>query len=128
MSGGTGENVMGFYQDENGNIRIGTTSLDSGFTGYVDTEIEKEGIPFPTDKKYYQLYQKTISDGRDLGDAIYETKHWDWINSSFINSDYPICYRGGNYMQTSYAWPFNLSGGKGQASSAFGFRVCLAIK
>ena len=131
ISGGSWEYVMGFYQDESGNIHTGyTTSASSGFNGYLNDGTEKtDGIEFPiSDKKYYQLYQKTDSDGEDLGDALYETKSWNSDRDSFVYSNSPVFGRSGAYDNTSAAGTFYSSRDYGYAVNNNGFRVCCAVK
>lgn len=130
ITGGTYEYVMGFYQDDNGNIRTGTTSVDCGFNGYLSDETQKEdGIEFPiSEKKYYQLYQKTSSNGNDLGDAIYETPRWYSDNYKFVNSSNIVFRRGGGYQVPGSAGAFYCSRATGAAYEYNGFRVCLAVK
>ena len=53
ISGGKFEYVMGFYQDESGNIYTGaSTSNNSGFNGVLGDGSKKEdGIEFPITEK-----------------------------------------------------------------------------
>ena len=134
MSGGANENVMGFYQEENGNIHTGnSTSSNSGFNGYLNDGTEKtDGIAFPTEKKYYQLYKNTEDsgyyvDGGMLGDAIKETKGWNSDRAMFVCCESPVSQRGGYYPEAVRTGSFcfiNDYSGKGSGSS---FRVCLCV-
>ena len=135
ISGGAYEYVMGFYQEENGNIHTGqSTSGNSGFNGYLNDGTEKtDGISFPSEKKYYQLYKNTTNstsnaDGGMLGDAIKETNGWNSDHAYFVDSAGPVFGRGGYCKNAGSAGSFYFHLFIGVSDSYFSFRVALAVK
>ena len=126
MSGGAYEYVMGMYQDSDGNIHTGnSTSINSGFNGYLYDGTEKtDGVNLP-EPKYYNLY--TTENNTNIGDALYETSGWNSDYANFVNSNHPFFRRGGDFSRTSGAGVFSFNRGSGASGSNGGFRVCLAV-
>ena len=109
MSGGAWEYVMGVYGTSDS-----PTAGSSGFT------------KFPDDK-YYNLYTTTSANNTNIGDALYETSGWNGDSSSFVVSNRPFFYRGGNYDIASRAGVFSFGRNDGLGHGDGGFRVCLAV-
>ena len=135
ISGGSYEYVMGFYQEENGNIHTGnSTAYNSGFNGYLNNGTEKtDGIAFPTERKYYQLYKNIAissgnADGGILGDATKETKGWNGDYAHFVSIYNPVFLRGGYYNDTDYVGAFYFNLNTGFSYSNYSFRLCLAVQ
>ena len=157
MSGGNWEYVMGVIQDVSGKPMSGRNNLyNSGFNGTYgyptsdgQTATSKtNGIAFPTDTRYYDLYvpnSTTLGDdtwykytNSKLGDASKEVAISKTNSSSgdrglwfsdyalFPTATHPWVYRGGNFHGGSGAGVFYFSRTYGSASSIYGFRVVLA--
>ena len=157
MSGGNWEYVMGVIQDASGKPMSGrNTTYNSGFNGTYgcptcdnQTATSKtNGIAFPTDTRYYDLYvpnSTTLGDdtwykytNSKLGDASKEVTISKTNSSSGERglwfSDYayfptvanPWARRGGCFHNGSGAGVFGFSRDYGSAYSAYGFRVVLA--
>ena len=157
MSGGAWEYVMGVIQDVSGKPISGrNNTYNSGFNGTYgcptcdnQTATSKtNGIAFPTDTRYYDLYvpnSTTLGDNTwykytnsKLGDASKEVAISKTNNSSgdrglwfsdyafFPAATHPWIGRGGNFNYGSGAGVFNFDRARGSASSYNGFRVVLA--
>ncbi len=158
MNGGASEAVMGVIQDASGKPMSGRNNLyNSGFNGTYgyptsdgQTATSKtNGIAFPTDTKYYDLYvpnSNTLGDGgtwdkytnSKLGDAMKEVAISKTNNSSgnrilwfsdyanFPTTAIPWVARGGGFSFGSGSGVFHFSYSYGNASSSYGFRVVLA--
>jgi len=140
MSGGVYEYTMGVFANASGNLWSGnSTNLHSGFNGLVgeDGTEYNQGIPFPTDTKYYNKYQ--ASDGTTIssntacdggicyGHALSETEKWYSNYAYFVSSAGPWLDRGGDLSDGVYAGAFSFSGGSGFAGSSFGFRSSVVV-
>ena len=157
MSGGNWEYVMGVIQDASGKPMSGrNNTYNSGFNGTYgcptcdnQTATSKtNGIAFPTDTRYYDLYvpnSTTLGDdtwykytNSKLGDAMKEVAISKTNDSSgnrglwfsdyahFPTATYPWVTRGGYFYYGSGAGVFCFNRAYGLAYSAYGFRVVLA--
>ena len=127
MSGGAYEYVMGMYQDSDGKIHTGySTSLNSGFNGYLNdgTQITN-GVDLP-ERKYYKLY--TFITNSSIGDALYETSGWNYDYSFYYFSNGPFFQRGGGSYNTRTAGMYCFGDQAGGVDEDFGFRVCLTVQ
>lgn len=144
MSGGAWEYVMGVIQDASGKPMSGRNNLyNSGFNGTYgyptsdrQTATSKtNGIAFPTDTRYYDLY---IPNSTTLGDASKEVAISKTNNSSgdrglwfsdyacFPTATSPWTSRGGSFGDGLGAGVFYFYPVDGYAHGSFGFRVVLA--
>ena len=157
MSGGNWEYVMGVIQDASGKPMSGRNNLyNSGFNGTYgyptsngQTATSKtNGIAFPTDTRYYDLYvpnSTTLGDdtwykytNSKLGDASKEVAISKTNGSSgdrglwfsdyayFPTATHPWVCRGGDFGYGSGAGVFSFDRAHGNAYSPYGFRVVLA--
>ena len=157
MSGGNFEYVMGVIKDASGNPMSGRNDLyNSGFNGtYGCPTCESQSIlsktneiEFPTDTRYYNLYEAnstTLGDDTwyqytngQLGDVSREVAIskanasngvsglWFDDYAVFPTATYPWVYRGGNFSNGSGAGVFGFGRAGGNAGSGNGFRVVLA--
>ena len=158
MSVGNWEYVMGVIQDASGKPMSGRNNLyNSGFNGTYgyptsdgQTATSKtNGIAFPTDTRYYDLYvpnSTTLVDdtwykytNSKLGDASKEvaiSKENDssgnrslWFSdyAVFPTATYPWFFRGGGFSYGSGAGVFYFVRADGSANSNRGFRVVLVF-
>ena len=158
MSGGTWEYVMGVIEDVSGNPMSGrNNSYNSGFNGTYgcptcdsQTATSKtNGISFPTDTRYYDLYvpnSSTLGDdtwykytNSKLEDAMKEVAISKTNSSSgdrglwfsdcayFPTATHPWVARGGGFYHGSGAGVFGFNRVGGNAHSYGGFRIVLAF-
>ena len=152
MAGGSNEYVTSGIQDDNGNPISGNSSrYNSGFNGIYGTEeaSRTNGINFPTDSKYYDLYTPNSKDLNDdtwykyqngsLGDAIKEVtidkenstvgSKSLWFNdaANFASMKSPWFMRGGCFHYGATAGIFNSGRHYGNGDRARTFRVVLAV-
>ena len=157
MSGGNWEYVMGVIENASGQPMSGRhEKYNSGFNGtYGCPTCDKQtatsktnGIAFPTDTRYYDLYvpnSTTLGDdtwykytNSKLGDATKEVAISKTDSSSgdrglwfsdyahFPTATSPWVARGGNFHDGSGAGVFYFVRAAGSAGSRGGFRVVLA--
>ena len=105
MNASPNEYVMGVLADQNGKLRSGGYSSNSGFTGMLEDGTTYTGVPFP-DSKYYNLYSGNYYEesaqigSKYIGHALKEVDSW-YINrgdyyimdSSHVNYSYPWLLR-----------------------------------
>ena len=158
MSGGNWEYMMSVVTDKNENLVSGRNSkYNSGFNGIFgcptcdsDTSGLTElttGIDYPTDTRYYDLYEYDYDLSNDirydytngkLGDATKEiaaTKAnsssgdrglWYTDYANFPSMSTPWFLRGGNFANGTAAGVLYFARNRGNANSAYGSRVVLA--
>ena len=156
MSGGNWEYVMAVLEDASGNPYSGRNNLyNSGFNGlYGCPTCEGQtitsltsGIPFPSDKRYYDIYKYNYGLGTDiwydystgkLGDATKEIANTKsnassgdrglWYNdyAHFPSTASPWFARGGNFSDGSGAGVFYFYRFSGHANTHVSSRVVLA--
>ena len=157
MSGGAWEYVMGVIEDASGNPMSGRhEAWNSGFNGTYGcptceshTSLSKtNGIEFPTDTRYYDLYVPNSTALNDdtwykygnghLGDgnkeiAISKTNSssgdrglWYQDYARFPTAAHPWVTRGGGFDDGAGAGVFDFARDYGSANSYVGFRVVLA--
>ena len=152
MAGGNNEYVTSGIQDDYGNPISGNSSrYNSGFNGIYGTEetSKTNGINFPTDSRYYDLYTPNSKDLNDdtwykyqngsLGDAIKEVtidkedstvgSKSLWFNdaANFASMKSPWFMRGGCFHYGATAGIFNSGRHYGSGDRARTFRVVLAV-
>ena len=159
MSGGNWEYMMAVVSDKNGNLVSGRNSkYNSGFNGIFgcptcdsDTSGLTElttGIAYPTDTRYYDLYEYEYDLNTDiwydytngkLGDATKEiaaTKSnsssgniglWYTDYAGFPSMTYSWFLRGGNFYDGTAAGVLCFLRNRGNADGYFGSRVVLAF-
>ena len=110
LSGNAYEYIAGYYKDGN------FSSANSAFTTGVSDQYST-AYAGTTDKSAF-IY----------GDATYETRGWFSDYAHFVNSNDPFFKRGGYYDNTSDAGVFDFDYYNGNSSSAYGFRMCLAVQ
>ena len=156
MSGGVWEVVMGVVEDTDGKPFSGRSSIsNSGFQGKygcpacegADATITEntDGVPFPTDRKYYDLYpnesQWNRGDKRILGDATGEMgpmylgtdpsgrsfgkSSWYDDRAVFVNNEVPWFMRGGIWLTGCDSGVFAYYYDYGSKSTTHGFRTIL---
>ena len=114
MSGGSWEYVAACYKTENATELTANTD-----TTYIN--------------KYIDVYESYSSS--KFGDAVFETSSsssgstsWFSDYSNFVNSNYPVFIRGGNYPDGSNAGLFYFSYDNGNSSYLSGFRPVCVVK
>ena len=148
MSGGAWEYVMGVMSKDGVPCNGRDSNLNSGFNGvYCNTTGSKtDGIDFPTDSKYYDVYEYATVERkynrRILGDAtgemgpfaakMYETKNrqigsWYADEAWFVHAGVPWFNRGDYYVRGVGAGVFAFAPDYGSVSSTVGYRVVLSI-
>jgi len=158
MAGGTSEYVMAVLVDSNSKPLSGRSNkFNSGYNGTFgcptcdsQTLLEKtNGIDFPTDSRYYDLYVANSLDSSDvtyykytnskLGDAMKEvttnkTSGGAYMSGSWFKDTaaYPVMsepwiVRGGSYSSTVGAGLFSFTHYYGYMNSTYSFRVVLAF-
>ena len=151
MSGGNWEYVMGVLKDASNNPISGREyGYNSGFNGTYGNEsgTKTNGINFPTDTRYYDLYtanSTTLGDDTwykyengHLGDGTKEIAVSKSNNSSgniglwyqdyayFPTMTYPWVSRGGAFYIGTGAGVLYFSRSHGSANTHYAFRVVLA--
>ena len=158
MSGGNWEYVMGATEDSTNKPLSGKNNLyNSGFNGtygYPTSDnqtitVKTNGIAFPTDSKYFDLYiSNTTTLGDDtwykymkskLGDGVREVTisklnntsgdKGIWFNdyADYVTMSSPWFHRGGGYSNDSGAGIMRFGRSTGSSSTAYTFRVVLVI-
>jgi len=138
MSGGAIEYVMGVFANSDGDLWSGdSTEYNSGFNGLMgeDSTEYKSGIPFPTETKYYDVYQAssgtTISSKRACdggicyGHALSETADWYSDYDTFVSAGDPWFMRGGASSDRAGAGAWSFYYSRGDSFSTHGFRAVL---
>ena len=150
MSGGALEYVMGVMLDSTNATPCSgrDATYNSGFDGpYCNaTDSKTDGIKFPTDSKYYDVYEYATVDEqynrRILGDAtgemgpfmskIYGSSNrqigsWYDDEAWFVHSLYPWFYRGSYISYGSGGGVFAFGRHYGAMSSWVCFRIVLSV-
>jgi len=136
MVGGTQEQVMAVYANSNGEIYSGESITDnSGFNGLIGNANYTDGIPFPTEKKYYDMYTSTnilkaCNGGICYGHALSETEVWYNGMNFGIDDFWPWLtrseYSGGNHDAESNGVDISLYSYWGESGTGVGvFRSIL---
>ena len=148
MSGGSWEYVMGVMSKDGLPCSGRDTNSNSGFNGpYCNTTGEKtDGIKFPTDIKYYDVYENR-STSRDyqrriLGDATGEmgpfsstnygadtrqVSSWHADESWFVSSNDVWFRRSEAFSDGIGAGIFSFCNNTGTFSNIFSYRIILSV-
>ena len=151
MSGGAEEYVMGVYSrrigegclTENPYYKWSGLSLSnnrhSGFNGCVDAScvsIYQDGLAYPSDSKYYDVYSPIyigcnalsndiLNYSNDKRHSLTDTKNWYQDQASFINATAPWYVRGGRQDQGYSAGIFSYHINYGNGTIYYGSRTVL---
>ena len=131
MSGGASEYVMGAYWDGTKLWSGNSSSYNSGFNGCLGSSCsstKEDGVTYPSDSKYYNLYTTSANyTSSGLQHALTETKNWYGDGAGFVTARNPWFLRGGGYSNSSSAGVFCFSYYRGNAYASYGSRSSLKI-
>ena len=136
MSGGAWDYVMGVMESSAGSgiPMSGNDSINtSGFSGPLTSGNNYTGVSFPNEK-YYDLYsygttsQDNVAYKRGkLGDATFETLHWNSDFAILIYSEYPWVVRGCSHEYKEKCGIFSFHYAFGVEKPYYASRIVLTL-
>ena len=98
----------------------------NGCLGISCSSTKEDGVTYPSDSKYYNLYTTSANyTSSGLQHALSETLGWYGDYAYFVPGNYPWFERGGRYDFSSNAGVFDFSASNGDSYGYYGFRSAL---